>query len=579
MTAFNANFGWMYRDTMRQGGLVVSASPGFSVEGLALPRPDIRNTDNALLGTMKRAAMSHPLALPGIIRRLKAFTKEYCLQHYTPLPRDINLCPTVWLEKTSYNINRKIEVATTILDPVCPRMRKKFYTCKGFVKEETYPEYKYPRDIFARSDDYKAAFGPFCKAVEEVVYKDPAFVKNVRVDKRGEYIAEMLKGGQIYTTDFTAFESQFTPQLMRAVEYQLYKHMARNLPDKVRLLRMIKESQMTTNTVQFHSFFFETVGCRMSGEMSTSLANGFSNLMFILFAHHMQGVKPNGVCVEGDDGIFTTDAPLNPQNFVDMGLTIKLQRHRTYATASFCGIVFDPEVQHVVPNISEALTAFGWVSNKYIQSRESTQLALLKMKALSTYHQYRGCPMLQEFAEAVIECTKWLSVQRAWQSLNAYEIDMLSMYEDFSNGANVKFVKHDIQVDERTRRLVAETQGISIETQLRFEQWCREVKASRCIKNIPHWAVNAHADWYDFHSNYVFTDNIRHMQRTRLIAFPPSRRIAHVEPTHAPTYGPEMCEAVEAYIQAQLELKRAAAVVPQAPRRNGLQLQAVTSPT
>ncbi len=80
----------------------------------------------------------------------------------------------------------------------------------------------------------------------------------------------------------------------------------------------------------------------MSGEMNTSLGNGFSNLMFMLYACEIQGIECDGI-VEGDDGAFALSLKpgqkFDESIFAEMGLTIKLEKHTDLMSMSFCGIL------------------------------------------------------------------------------------------------------------------------------------------------------------------------------------------------------------------------------------------------
>jgi hypothetical protein len=97
----------------------------------------------------------------------------------------------------------------------------------------------------------------------------------------------------------------------------------------------------------------------MSGEMNTSLGNGFFNMMVTLFlASRRQSEGPHPVTMEkfidnyfhhvkgvfeGDDGLttFSPDCQLKTEHYTDLGLLIKLEDHKELGTASFCGNLFD----------------------------------------------------------------------------------------------------------------------------------------------------------------------------------------------------------------------------------------------
>ena len=130
------------------------------------------------------------------------------------------------------------------------------------------------------------------------------------------------------------------------------------------------------NTCTFKRFKLGIQATRMSGEMCTSLGNGFSNLMLMLFACHRIGSKCTGV-VEGDDGFFVCSprAPTSKE-FKEIGFTIKMERHDSLTTASFCGIVFDTIDKINVTDPMEVLIGFGWSKTPYVGARPARKMEL-----------------------------------------------------------------------------------------------------------------------------------------------------------------------------------------------------------
>jgi len=92
---------------------------------------------------------------------------------------------------------------------------------------------------------------------------------------------------------------------MDAVEFELYRFMA---PDDALGAKFLTDIQVMQEMNRCYSKYvkIEVEATRMSGEMNTSLGNGFSNLMFMLYACHVQGIAAEGI-VEGDDGVFALE--------------------------------------------------------------------------------------------------------------------------------------------------------------------------------------------------------------------------------------------------------------------------------
>jgi hypothetical protein len=154
-----------------------------------------------------------------------------------------------------------------------------------FVKSEFYELFKHFRMINARCDTFKASVGPVFKVIEHEIFKNPAFIKKIPVMERPEYICNrILKGGGLYMeTDYSSFESLFTPQLMRSCEMIMYKYMSRDLLGGTTWFSLVERTITGTNAISNKYFKAWVEGKRMSGEMNTSLGNGFSNLMIMKF--------------------------------------------------------------------------------------------------------------------------------------------------------------------------------------------------------------------------------------------------------------------------------------------------------
>lgn len=344
----------------------------------------------------------------------------------------------------------------------------KYSRAKCFVKDEPYIEYKHARGIYSRSDEFKCFVGPFFKLIEEEVYKLPEFIKHIPVVDRPAYIMNILCGeGSPQSTDYTSFESQFTTKIMTIVEMQLYRYMTQYLPGQNKFLRHLK----VISDQQHCSFKYVDVDldtCRLSGEMCTSLGNGFSNLMFALFAAHRNGCSNVRIVVEGDDGLMKYEGPkLSAENFSQLGLTIKMETHTEIETASFCGIIFDSEELINIDDPRDNLATFGWGNSRYVCSRQSKLKALLRCKALSLAHQYPGCPIVQELAHYGLRVTRGIRIGKVLDHMNSYVRDqVLNAIRD------EKKIQHK-PPGPRSRDLVEQMYGITIEAQLKIEEYLR----------------------------------------------------------------------------------------------------------
>jgi hypothetical protein len=127
--------------------------------------------------------------------------------------------------------------------------------------------------------------------------------------------------GTYQVTDYSSFEAHFTAEIMKLVEFQLYRHCTNTLPIGPKFMSLCEEAFTGINRLNSKAFMILIEATRMSGEMNTSLGNGFFNMMVTLFlASRRQSEGPHPVTMEkfidnyfhhvkgvfeGDDGLTT----------------------------------------------------------------------------------------------------------------------------------------------------------------------------------------------------------------------------------------------------------------------------------
>lgn len=393
---------------------VVQSSLGCHYVGAALPKPDISDPVTAEAGVRKRFCFQPPRPSRRVLKRLRAFVRTWCRKHLTPLAPDSDVSVESWLDQTDYPAWRKQELKAKWDEVKDIWDDPDNFTCKSFIKDETYGEYKHARGINSRSDEFKCAVGPIFRLIEKEVFKLDWFVKKVPVSERPAYIKKRLMrvGAKYYATDYSAFESLFTRELMEACEFELYRYMVRGLPDAVNFIALVESVLGGLNRCEYKHFWVELAATRMSGEMCTSLGNGFSNLMFMLFVCQQVGAHDEIGVVEGDDGLFTMwGTSPTEADFARLGLVIKLQEHSDLCSASFCGIIFDPEDCINVTDPREVLCSFGWTVRQYHGCRPGLKKVLLRCKALSYAHQYPGCPVIAALARYGLRVTRSVDIR------------------------------------------------------------------------------------------------------------------------------------------------------------------------
>lgn len=327
---------------------------------------------------------------------------------------------------------------------------------KSFIKNEWYTaEAKAPREICARIDPCKIFFGPLIKSFEHRVYDLlddrglPYFIKHVPVDMRPRMLNELQSlestpGTVFRGTDYSTFERVATPEMMYATEAPLYRWLSGTRVTKCIWSLTDAELIALTNT-QFVTLLFldmissdnivdcgwfqsRVLGTRMSGEMNTSLGNGWINLMLINSMCERVGCTWHGH-VEGDDGIFALTAKVGgslpePAHYSTMGAEIKLEQVTRVNLASFCGNVFDPIALKNVGDPSYVISTLGWyLSTSPVQLTDRTRVSLLRAKAMSSLAEYHGTPIIPSLANYILRVTP--DVAPRW-SLGSTKIDYWS---------------------------------------------------------------------------------------------------------------------------------------------------------
>lgn len=485
---------------------VVAASLGCHVPGVLMPHPDPHDTLTTVAGVGSRFTFAPPTPDPTWLEEFRVFVQTWLQQNMTPLSADTDVSFDWWIEQTHYSQARKQELRekweklSNIRDP-----SKKYHWCKSFQKDEHYPAYKHSRAINSRSDEFKCFSGPFFKRIEEELYKLPQFIKHIPVADRPAYIRNYLRqavGEDCQATDFTAFESLFTETLMEVCEMQLYQYMTGQHPMGPDWFEVVHDFLVGENVCQFKNFTTRVPATRMSGDMCTSLGNGFTNLMVFLFIVHKIGGWDPRIVVEGDDGLGNNAGPKpTSEHFTKLGLVVKLERHTDISTASFCGIIFDPEDMINVADPRECVAQIGWCSRQYALAKPSKRKALLRCKALSYAHQYPGCPIIQS-------CALWLLRATRGHEQAARDIVGKQKYVNmwYKNKMMAAFRDEKKLVPKTpgngTRFLVERKYGITVEQQKEIEAYFDGLDHIQPI-NIPCLNWSFPNEWKEYYANYV----------------------------------------------------------------------------
>lgn len=274
---------------------------------------------------------------------------------------------------------------------------------KSFLKLEPYDLVKYARTINSRCDRFKVWAGPLAKAIEERVFALSYFIKHVPVKDRPAVISALKKSGLIYAEwDFSSFEKHFRRLIMQTIEFELYRFMLPALTDEdINFLLGVLGGR---NDLHFRLGRATIQARRLSGEMFTSLGNGFTNLMLVLFLAERKGLHANGV-VEGDDGLFALDGELKVEDWAELGFTVKeIHYYDDPGKAHFCGMIFS-DSQEIIRDPVRFFQKFGWTHSN-IHAGDKIMRGLLRAKALSVLYETPQCPIVAAAAWRALEVTR-----------------------------------------------------------------------------------------------------------------------------------------------------------------------------
>lgn len=305
---------------------IVAASLGFNLVGQCLPHVDPLHQATVEAGARKRIVGALPVLNQQKISEFKKFVQRFVSKNFDPLPADTDVSVGYWLDHSNYPLWRRQQLDAA---PPLAEARDPF-NCKSFVKDEHYPEYKHARTINSRSDSFKKFSGPIFAAIEKVVFTSKYFIKKIPVSERARYVVDnvYVPCATYFATDFSSFETSFTKEIMEACEFVLYSHMSANVVGGAEWFGVVKHALSGKQTLKFKNITVQTQATRMSGDMCTSLGNGFTNLMLALFMGEQLGLGELRGVFEGDDGLgtFSRGTP-DGSFFKDMGFSVKLELH------------------------------------------------------------------------------------------------------------------------------------------------------------------------------------------------------------------------------------------------------------
>lgn len=421
--------------------MLKTAVPGYAPISL-----DSNDPETVECGFKQRLLRDLPEPDIGILQEFKAFVTAFVAKIPVVAPMTFE----EWLESTNYDGTRKAQLTKAHDSLRGGRPTKKQCShIDTFVKTEAYPEYKHARMINSRCDVFKAFSGRYFKAIENEVYKLPEFIKHVPVPERPSKIRALKQNNRRYfQTDFTAFESHFCLEFMNCCESILYTHCLSGSTDG----RFISSVISGINNMRTRTGIKARVRARrMSGDMCTSLGNGFSNLMLAKFIAFKKNGNIEGF-VEGDDGLFSCDFELTADDYKSLGFTIKIDEIDDPCKGSFCGMIFSESGQ-IIRDPRRFFASFGW-THSCIHGGDNVMAELLKAKSLSACHETPSCPVVGALARYGLNISAHAKPRFVQDGYHEYVYDV---------------EVPEFEPTNETRLLFEEIFGVSVENQIYIE--------------------------------------------------------------------------------------------------------------
>jgi hypothetical protein len=484
------------------------------------PRPDVGSMNNVIRAASGRIATVAPVIGPVQLRELH-MVSTWLAASLTPISPSHDFDFEEWLEHTKYPSERKAQLRVAWEKSHEGMSRdKRMERVKLHLKDEPYETYKIPRAILARVDQAKDLMGPLFHEIEKTVFAQEEFVKTVPVADRPKFLAEKFgthcdRDKLLMESDISRMESHFISDVIVAMELPLYNRMVSNNPRGVLLLIEAMRILCGDNTITWRdtvSFMIHARRC--SGEMNTSLGNGWGTLVMThaVFARkHGVLSRLNMVC-EGDDALVVVDTTLgvpDAQDFMHYGFKAKLEMRPSIFRSRFCGIMMSETVMRPLYSPEKFLLTIGWSKFRHVNFGLKKRLALLRVKCMSFASMFPSCPVIWAYCSNVIRKTSHVSgvvtllIQRG--HFDSWELEKFA-----TNGLSE--VVFEPTMEERI--LCEEEFGMPIEHQLIYEKWF-----SDCDLDAVFPYLGDSEDAQDYYTNYVMqshTPAFQHDQETAI---------------------------------------------------------------
>lgn len=445
---------------------LVGSSLGCHVLGAAPLKPDLKSVNNVFAAAQHRILRKPIEPNRRLLRQMKRFIKRNFSKHFDCATPDDYLSFEKWIETTNYSQARKEELKKIRVD-LQDKNSKKHKELKSFLKDESYSEFKNPRTINSRTDSLKVLFGPIAKVIENITYRNPAFIKHIPVPDRPQYILDMFGHiTELLEGDYVCYEASFSKVLMESIELVHYRKVLGPILHMFEDYGLFEETKTSFSKLIFKLLVVTMTSIRFSGEMDTSVGNGCSNFWTFHFIAHLSNVKVIGMVIEGDDNLSSIIGKYNERLAEALGFRLKLKTHQRIQDSSFCGMIFDPEAKQIIADPIKQILNLGWTNRQYAEASSAKRRTLLRAKGFSMLYQYAGCPILFKLGLRILKNTSGCDISGLLQKTkDSYEKRMLQESYNYVL-ANINYKGEIPGPHLNTRILFEERFKITVEMQL-----------------------------------------------------------------------------------------------------------------
>jgi hypothetical protein len=425
-------------------------------------------------GMKKRIAAITPPLKRTTFQVFLEFYDKYIFDQYnwcTFHPDEI-FDPQEWLDSAPYTMARKAELWKIYEDgniDFIPNTDVKIFT-----KDESYPEYKYPRTIFSRSDEFKVQVGPFFKKLGDKVFGSNHFIKHVECHNKLKYFLQRINvpGKKYLSTDYSSYEASFTTELIK-LRTNFYRFTLRFHPSIGWFEKRFKVLE-GTNYLKHKCVNAKIKAKVMSGEMETSLGHCIVNDVVQTFVNCVMNNNDKDFfrdhhVIEGDDNAAAVDIVPTAEQYAELGFICKIDVQTEIRKTEFCGLIFDDSDRAILTNPLKVIMNFGYTNNRYACSTEKVHRDLLRCKSLSYWYQYPACPMVTALARYGMRVTHGMEFGRHLSHLDLYKRELFDQAMKYYKDFGLRNWHFTVDIGIGSRQLVAEKYGIPISVQLEFE--------------------------------------------------------------------------------------------------------------